>query len=162
MKLIILPFRQHADLCNKIWFKTKSQLKCWLPFAIFAWGSLYWITINNLHSKVWAHKRATWCQQTSQDDTKKTSPTKVSSHCTVQYTLHGGLMTLTRMRSSEVPGGVLSGKLMLYSGLLKMGRLSFSLSKSMKTRANPTWSDMDSLAYSWGEISHIALDNYYT
>lgn len=58
----------------------------------------------------------------------------------------GIFLTLTRMRSSEVPGAVFSGRLMLYSGSLKMGRLSFSLISSINTRANPTWSDMDSLA----------------
>ena len=55
---------------------------------------------------------------------------------------------LTRMRSSEVPVGVFSGMLMLYRAWLKIGRLSFSLIRSMKTRAKPTWSAMDSLAKS--------------
>ena len=45
---------------------------------------------------------------------------------------------LTRMRSSEVPLGVFSGMLMLYRACLKIGRLSFSLIRSMKTRAKPT------------------------
>lgn len=74
-----------------------------------------------------------------------------------QKTLHGCVTALTRMRSSEVPGAVFSGRLMLYSGLLKMGRLSFSLISSMKMRAKPTWSDMDSLAYSWEEMARWIL-----
>lgn len=85
----------------------------------------------------------------------------ISKHCNANVRLVECIevsvcvCVLTCILSSDVPGAVLSSKLMLYSVWLNIGLLSFSLNRSMKTRAKPTCSATDSLAYSWVEITII-------